>query len=426
MTVFRRGRKDRPKDRVYSYEFVYRARTYRGTTGQITKEAALAVERQLKDLARQAAHGVIVHTAAETPRIQEWAEQYFVLKTRRLTDPTSLEYVLRGALKFFGARPGDGSSIPIDPTAPYHDLTLGAVVERPRWIAEFDDWLYARGLSAQTRNHYRSAMSDLYRVATEPGQRETTGVSTNPFAGLARDRISRRTATLTPDELRAWIQHASLHARLAVAIGALAPKLRLRNILALEWRQISTDFRTMTIERHKTASRIGHPLVVAISDPLAAILRARRTASPTSTHVVTYRAAPVKSIRHAIRSAAIEAGLDYGRARARGITFHSLRHTAATALKLAKLPADERQAAMGHASLAMTQWYEHVDVEPERPAMAALAETLALTAATVLDGPRRARRRRNPAAKRPTSSPKSSPRAPESTSDQIRRSPVND
>jgi integrase len=402
VTVYRRKRPNGSRDRVFSYEFVYRARTYRGTTGQIAKDPALAVERQLKDKLRQQAHGVAIATSADTPTIQDWAETYFAIKSRRLTDPASLEYVLRGVLKFFGQKPGPTSAIPVDPDAPYHDLTLGAILERPRWIGEFDDWLYARKLSEQTRNHYRSAMSDMYRVASEHQYRELTGVLSNPFAGIARDRVTRRTATLTPAQLQAWIANASAHARYAVAIGALASKLRLRNILALEWRQISPDYRTMTIERHKTVSRIGRPLVVAISDPLAIILKTLRSENPKATHVITYRGKPMKSIKNALEQAATRAGLIYGRTAPQGVTFHTLRHTAATLLALARVPADVRQAVMGHASLAMTQWYEHLDVEQERPAVQQLAAALAITPEAVF-----APRRVKPKAR--TTAPKSTP-----------------
>jgi integrase len=434
MTTFRR-RRGGQRDRIYSYEFVYQGQRHVGSTGQLTKDAADAVERQLKDRARQQAHGVAIRSSEDSPLIQDWAETYYGIKKRRLTDPESLNYVLRGVLKFFGQTPEAGSKIEVDPRGKYHNLTLADIIERPRWIAEFEDWMYDIGLGAQTRNHFRSAMSDMFRVASEPQFREETGVIQNPFAGLARDRLTRRTSTVTPVQLRAWIAAASLHARVAVAIGGLASKLRLRNILNLEWRHISADTREIVVERHKTASRIGRPIIVAIEEPLRSILKQLRDSAPKdATHVITYRGKPVKSIRHSIKSAAIEAGLIYGRTTDAGITFHSLRHTAATILKRKKVPADVRKDVMGHSNIAMTEWYEHVDVSPQRPAVRQLAAALALTPASVLGGPAKMGKRTNPAARRGAvrqapaaakSQPKSHPFARKARADDVRKKAVN-
>ena len=80
----------------------------------------------------------------------------------------------------------------------------------------------------------------------------------------------------------------SYHVRLAVAIAALAPKLRLASVLALTWSEnIDADFRFITVRRHKTVTRVRRPQVVPISEQLRSILHdARRR---THTHVVEYR-----------------------------------------------------------------------------------------------------------------------------------------
>lgn len=71
---------------------------------------------------------------------------------------------------------------------------------------------------------------------------------------------------MTPDELRAFLAVASYHVRLSVAIGALAPKLRLGNILALRWDQhLDANLRFITVYAHKTAHATQKPLVTPVS-----------------------------------------------------------------------------------------------------------------------------------------------------------------
>jgi hypothetical protein len=58
----------------------------------------------------------------------------------------------------------------------------------------------------------------------------------------------------------------SYHVRLAVAIAALAPELRLASVLALTWSEnIDADFRFISVRRHKTVTRVRRPQAVPIS-----------------------------------------------------------------------------------------------------------------------------------------------------------------
>jgi len=136
--------------------------------------------------------------------------------------------------------------------------------------------------------------------------------------------------TISLEDLRSWLRNASYHIRLAVAIAALAPKLRLANVLALTWKEhIDPDLRYITVHRHKTVATLRRPQVVPISDQLRVILKDAR--QRTATYVVEYRGRPVKTIRGGLRSAVERAGLPFGRS-VDGATFHTLRHTAASLL----------------------------------------------------------------------------------------------
>jgi integrase len=197
---------------------------------------------------------------------------------------------------------------------------------------------------------------------------------------------------LTPARLEAWLRAMSYHTRLAVAIAALAPKLRLRNVLALERGDIDAGVTRLTVYAHKSDVITGEPLVVPISQQLRVILlHAFDHMRPDSTHVVQYRGAAIDSIRGSLKAAAREANIPYGRFAAGGVTFHTLRHTAATLFaRLGVSPWLQRDA-MGHQDVATTEGYTHLAIEEQRPALEQLSAALPIAAA-VMEPHKRARR----------------------------------
>jgi integrase len=214
----------------------------------------------------------------------------------------------------------------------------------------------------------------FYKTALLPGYRATSGITVNPFRDVPRETVVERTVTIAVEDLRSWLTHASYHVRLAVAIAALAPKLRLANVLALTWQEhIDPDFRFITVHRHKTAKTLQRPQVVPISEQLRLILRDAR--QRTHTHVVEYRQRPVKTIRGGLRLAVERAGLPFGRA-VGGATFHTLRHTAASLLAELGEPEAIRKEVMGHRNIATTQRYTHLRPVHEIPAHERLADAV--------------------------------------------------
>lgn len=134
-----------------------------------------------------------------------------------------------------------------------------------------------RGIAGATRNRYRSAVSQLYAVAMRPRYRQATGVKENPMRGVERDTEQGRTVVLSLPQLRAILAQCSRHLWLTVMVAAMAPALRVGSILRLRWDQhIDADVRLITVAQHKTARRIGRPLVMPISDDLRRVLLAVR------------------------------------------------------------------------------------------------------------------------------------------------------
>lgn len=389
MTTFKH-----PKGTTFRYDFWWRGDRYTGTTHQTTKRDADLVESDIKKKLRLQAGGLIPPDVVPSPFFHDWAEVYLEDVVKRRTDVKRSDRItdlLRVVLRFFGRRPAPeeiGKWAAVE-GEPYHDLRLIDPVSDPLWIVKFEDWMSGRRashtkrpISGQTKNQYRSVLSQMYRLALQPAYRKRTGVTVNPFLGIPRDRGHERTSTVTVDELRAWLGHASYHVRLAVAIAALAPKLRLGNILALKWGvHIDRRLQFITVHAHKTEGATGRPLVVPIDDQLRLILEDARKRHPRAKFVVTYRGKPVTEIRGGVKAAAKAAGLTWGRFDDEGVTFHTIRHTMATMLaELGELdgaaPVSEsvRKEAMGHERLETTQRYTHIRPAIERGVLERLSK----------------------------------------------------
>ena len=372
MTVFK------PKDcRTYRYSFYVNKTRYTGSTKLAKKKAAdKFVERMREQLELEAA-GLATPPPPVSPRFSDWAEVYYAHAAKTVTRPERIFDLLKVILRFWGEPPsGTDPTHPRIEGEPYHNLRLHDAITRPEWIAEFEDWMDRRGVAGQTKNQYRSALRQMYRLALQPRWRATTGIQTNPIDGIYRDRPGQRDVTITREELRAILSRASYHVRLAIAIGALAPKLRLDNILSLQWTvNVDRSLSFITVYEHKTAAKTTRPLVTPISAQLRAILEdaRRRSASPC---VVTYKTKPIHSIRGGVAAAVRAAGLPYGRARRDGITFHTLRHTAATILAELDVSEGKRKAVMGHRHVATTQKYTHLRPVHERDPIERLSSEL--------------------------------------------------
>lgn len=316
MTLVKRGR-------IWHYDFWYKGARHQSTTGQELKDDAEQVERDVKRQLRREAFGIATITPAMTPTFTAWAERFLEHKQSRIERPDVLEKTLRMVLAFWGAAPT--TKPPIKKGGVYHNLRLGDPIHDPDWIDKFEAWMITRGLSASARNSYRSAMSGMYKFALRPRNRKRTHVSTNPFEHVDRDTPDVRAFDVSVEDLRRWIRHAAPHALLALTIGALAPKLRLAQVLALRFDEhLDRELTTITWHRYKRARQKRRPQVTAVSKDLRRVLDAIRRARPESPHVITFRDKPIASIKRAVKTAAKEAGLVYG-IKKDGVTFHALR-----------------------------------------------------------------------------------------------------
>lgn len=359
MTTFKH-----PRGKTYLYDFWWKNRRYTGSTDQLTKADADLVESDIKKRLRQQAWGIAPMDRERSPTFTDWAGHFYDRQRKRLTRPDLLDRTLRMVLAFWGTKPAQNAV----QGGPYHNLRLADPILDPEWIEKFDAWMETRGLSGSAKNSYRSAVSGMFTLAMRPAWRKKTGVTVNPFVGVERDPQISRKVTITVEQLQQWIQHSPPHVRLALAIGALAPKLRLASILALKWHvNFDRELQFLTVYDHKTIRSSGAPQVVPIDPQLRDILKPLQKRSGA---LIAFRGEPVASIRTSLTRAARDAGIAYGRA---AVTFHSLRHTMATLLAELGVPDEQRRLVMGHSDLRTTQGYTHLRPQHERAPHAALS-----------------------------------------------------
>jgi integrase/TM2 domain-containing membrane protein YozV len=349
--------------RSWRYDFWLFGRRYQGSTGLLTKDEAQEFEVALKKKIRRRRAGLEAADASDTPLFSTWAAVTFRHHTQRkkLKRPEQLKTNLRMAMGFWGDRPVKNAV----EDAPYKSLRLGDPIANPELLEEFEQWMDGRGMSGSRKNHYRSACSVMYKLALQPAFRKKSQIRENPFEHIPRDRVPKRIRVYTAAQLRAIIEHAAWHVRIAVAIGALAPKLRLRNVLDLRWSEhVAPDLSQISDPDHKTDQETGLPLVILVSSELRKVLEVAKK-HRRGAYVVHYHGRHVRDIKTGLKHAVARAAktlndksLIWGRAK--GVTYHSLRHTMATELARMGIPEALRTRVMGWRDPSTAPIYTHM------------------------------------------------------------------
>ncbi len=249
---------------------------------------------------------------------------------------------------------------------------------------EIEDWLEGIKHPA-TRNRYKSTLSSVYKFAISWEQLES-----NPCEKIRHYRVQvpqmNWLSEADEDKLRAvlqsWIDETPVHHRLlrlyreehqnelTVAIGT---GVRKANQYGLDWRSCDMDAQTITLLMTKS----GKPYTVPMTDDVyAALLDQRRIHREIAT--LERRSVGDENIRRNAGNRVFtitENRQWWGMAtKAAGLTlrWHDLRHT--TASRMAQGGANQKaiQSVLGHASMAMSARYTHMDPEHLRGPMAVL------------------------------------------------------
>lgn len=187
------------------------------------------------------------------------------------------------------------------------------------------------------------------------------------------------TRWLTPAEVERLLAAAAPHLR-PLIVTALATGLRSANVHRLDWSQVDLATRTLTV-RVKSRRPGGKLLSLPIVEPLLVVL-ANLQPKPAGP-VFLFDRKPIRTdARRAFLSALKRAGID------RKITWHDLRHTAASWLVQRGVPLQVVKELLGHSDIKLTQRYAHLAPGQSTEAMKLLGSALSgVTAAAAADTP---------------------------------------
>ena len=317
------------------------------------------------------------------------SDMYEMINATPLASPSVSEYRAR----WLGSRKSDVRPVTLrhyaDTTSEFVRWLGNRAAEpmygiSPQEIAAFRDEVASRS-SASTAN----LKLKIFRVMCQVAWRDGV-ILDNPAAKVKvlKTQPSIRRA-FTPSELQALLRVVAGEWRGMVLLGLYTGQ-RLRDIATLTWAQIDLEERTILFLTSKTGRRQKIPLV-----PVVISFLSEQPSSDDPTAPVFPKAAAVVRRNHttsalseAFHSILVSAGLVEPRLRERGgisgpgrsggrqrseLSFHSLRHTATTMLKMSGATEAVVRDIIGHESAVVSRHYTHVGDQQKREAMAKLA-----------------------------------------------------
>ena len=230
----------------------------------------------------------------------------------------------------------------------------------PAHIRRLIATLHARGLSGRTLARMLSAWRGFYRYLAEH-----RGLESNPCVGIRAPKSPKRLPeALTPDEAQRLVE-APGESAFAVRDRAMlelfySSGLRLAELAGVDWNAIDMADATARVYGKGAKTR-----VVPVGRHALAALRnwreARRAFPMRDEHAVFVnrlgRRLSVRMIQARIKAAGVKQGLK------RDVHPHMLRHSFASHVLQSSGDLRAVQEMLGHASIATTQVYTHLDFQ---------------------------------------------------------------
>ena len=239
----------------------------------------------------------------------------------------------------------------------------------------------APGASGPTMNRALALVSSVYKWAQRLGY-----VESNPARRVDRFAESKgREVYLTAGEARALIDACSPMLRPAVLL-AFSTGMRRGELLALRWRCVDLVRKEIRVEA--ATEKAGRGRTVPLTAEAVATLKALKDARPlpaldASDAVLVLgdgKPLPVTALRSMFdRTVTGCQGIPLDKREA--VSFHALRHSAASLMVAAGVPVLDVARVLGHSTLAVTMRYAHFAPESGRRAADALGKALNVAAA---------------------------------------------
>ena len=251
------------------------------------------------------------------------------------------------------------------------DITETAI---ERWRAGMTGALDAkRVISNKTKNEQLVLMHAIMRRAVK-----VWGLPRNPVANVDRfrTRSSGDIQVFSPEEVSSLVRAASSEMDAAIFLAAAFTGLRRGELLALRWRDVDFEARTIRVRasyylRELTTPKSGKVRSVPMAPDVASVLaRLGQRKKFAGADDFVFAAESGLPIDGQALSKRYEAALK--RAGLRPLRFHDLRHTFGTRM-IAKADIRRVQEWMGHADIQTTMKYLHYEARDEDAELVASA-----------------------------------------------------
>ncbi|MEK7469677.1 MAG: site-specific integrase [Planctomycetota bacterium] len=252
--------------------------------------------------------------------------------------------------------------------------------------SDFVKWIEERrkAVSVATCNRDIHAASALFKWGRRMGH-----VAANPIRDVEKfsEKGRERETYLAATEARALVASADAVMR-PVLTTAVSTGMRQGECIRLSWRSVDFDRRTIFVEPENSKSGKGR--AIKISADLFAELSALHAARSVNAAALkgddpVFRQANGKRITKTVLKKGLARALRAEEVRKAipaeklpKVTFHTLRHTAASLMVAAGVPIFDVSKILGHATLAMTMRYAHFAPEAGLSAVEKLGNVLAL------------------------------------------------
>jgi integrase len=314
-------------------------------------------------------HEMIHGSPLDSPSVEKYTAQWLGAKQGETSPVTYAAY--KHAVEEFGAFLGDKAASPL------HYVT-------PAQVAAWRDASAAKA-TPRTANNKLKIVRVLFQSAWRSGL-----LTDNPAAkvpALKTTEGNRRPFTM--GELKAILKAASVEWRGMVLFGLYTGQ-RLKDIAGLTWQNVDMERKEVRLTTSKTGRRQVIPLAAPLLAYLAELPASDDPAAPLfpGAFPLAMRSGGTSVLSQNFHDLLVSAGLAVARPtkhRATGIgrdgrraqseiTFHSLRHTATSLLKMAGASEAVARDIIGHESAEISRHYTHTDEAAKRKALANLAK----------------------------------------------------
>jgi integrase len=306
----------------------YRLGSYRGVWCVIWREHGIGTKRRSLGLAA---------SQANRPAAEAAVAEYAASRRREATRPSGIVTIHRILDAYHAAKPKQPKRRAL--YAHFGNWTPAAIdpIACEQYIAKRLD----QGMSAATIHSEMATLRSALIRAKHAKWIEEAPAVLKPERGPPRDRW------LSPDEAQALLEHSGSHHIKLFIMVALYTGARKGAILGLTWDRVSFDMERIDFTDPKERSGRKRRAIVPIEAGLLEALKEAH-AGRTTDYVIEWAGGPIKNVKRAFAEACRRAGI-------KGVTPHTLRHTAASWAAQAGAPMWEIAGMLGHTTTEVTQ-----------------------------------------------------------------------